>query len=230
MRPVVHTLNFGRVPFRTAWEWQGELRRRKLLPDTDPMHDHRDVCLMLEHPPIYTLGRGADDKHVRFDSSVTGEDLIRIDRGGEVTHHCPGQLVIYPILDLRRYKQDLHWYLHTLEDIVISTLTRLGVEGATTIPGLTGVWVGNSKVAAIGVSARQWITVHGVAINVTNTLDGFSKIVPCGIEEKDKHVGRIVDFVKDTTVLDTRSAFIQSFQDGFGTTCQAVSGAKSPLL
>jgi lipoyl(octanoyl) transferase len=150
-----------------------------------------EAVLLLQHEPCYTLGRGADPGFLGFDPADPPAPLFRIDRGGEVTHHCPGQLVLYPVLDLQRHGADLHVYLRELEAVVIDLLAELGLEGER-IPGLTGVWLEGQKLAAIGVGARRWISQHGLALNVEADLAGFAQVVPCGIA--DRPVGRLVDW------------------------------------
>ena len=144
----------------------------------------QDVLLLLEHEPVVTLGRSATDKNViasRDFLAAQGVELFEVERGGDVTFHSPGQLVGYPIIDLKRHKQDLHWYLRQLEQALISTLGKFGVT-AERNTGYTGVWTGGRKIASIGVHARDWVTWHGFALNVNNDLSYFDMIVPCGID------------------------------------------------
>jgi lipoyl(octanoyl) transferase len=177
------------VPFSLAWRWQRQWQARLLA---DP--DGPGGLILLEHQPCYTLGRGADPAFLRFDPAESPLPLHRIDRGGEVTHHAPGQLVLYPVLNLRRHGADLHRYLRTLEQLVIDLLAELDLEGERS-PGQTGVWLQGQKVAAIGVGGRRWISQHGLALNVSCDLAGFQAIVPCGIA--DRPVGRLVDHRPD---------------------------------
>ena len=150
----------GPVPFERAWGWQRQLQARLL---EDP--DGSEALLVVEHEPCYTLGRGASTGFLGFDPTQPPLPLFRIDRGGEVTHHLPGQIVLYPVLNLQRHGGDLHRYLRDLETVVLDGLEILGLR-AERSPGLTGVWVQGRKVAAIGVGARRWITQHGLALNV----------------------------------------------------------------
>jgi lipoyl(octanoyl) transferase len=174
------------VPFARAWSWQQQLQARRLHDPAAP-----EAVLLLEHEPCYTLGRGADLAHLRFDPAAPPLPLFRIDRGGEVTYHLPGQLVLYPILDLRPRGADLHRYLRCLEDVVLDVCTALGLR-AERWPGRTGVWLEGRKLAAIGVGARRWISLHGLALNVDCPLAGYGAIVPCGIA--DRPVGRLADW------------------------------------
>jgi len=171
----------GRVPYADAALRQDELvaaRRRGAAPDT---------LLLLEHPKVITLGRGADPAHVLADEAAlraSGTELHECSRGGDVTFHGPGQLVGWPVIALRPERRDVHRYLRDLESALIALLADFGIEGGR-IPGLTGVWSGGRKVAAIGVRLSSgWITSHGFALNVTTDLTGFDAIVPCGIADR----------------------------------------------
>lgn len=183
------------VPFQQAWDLQRRWQERLLL-DSATGADAEAVWL-LQHPRCFTLGRGASEDHLLFDPEHPPAPLHRIDRGGEVTHHAPGQLVAYPVLDLRRRRTDLHWYLRQLEQVVIDVLQALGLQGER-IEGLTGVWLDQRKVAAIGVGCRRWITQHGLALNVTCDLEGFRSVVPCGL--KGRSVGRLRDWIPDLEI------------------------------
>ena len=164
------------VPFEQAWIAQRRWQQRLLDDATAPA-----AVWLLQHPPCYTLGRGASTQHLHFDPARPPAPLHRIDRGGEVTHHLPGQLVAYLVLDLHRHQTDLHWYLRQLEQVLIDVLAQLGLHGQR-LPGFTGLWLDNRKVAAIGVGSRRWITQHGLALNVSCDLNGFAQITPCGLE------------------------------------------------
>jgi lipoyl(octanoyl) transferase len=146
-----------------------------------------DAILMLQHAPVYTLGTASDEGFIKNgDTHASRIPTVRMNRGGEVTYHGPGQLVVYPVLDLRNYRCDIHWYMRALEEAVLVALAKVGVTGATREAATTGVWVQARKVAAVGVHARRWITQHGVAINVeARSLDGFAGIVPCGLEGRE---------------------------------------------
>ena len=183
------------VPFQQAWDLQRRWQERLLL-DSATGADAEAVWL-LQHPRCFTLGRGASEDHLLFDPEHPPAPLHRIDRGGGVTHHAPGQLVAYPVLDLRRRRTDLHWYLRQLEQVVIDVLQALGLQGER-IEGLTGVWLDQRKVAAIGVGCRRWITQHGLALNVTCDLEGFKSVVPCGL--MGRSVGRLRDWIPDLEI------------------------------
>ncbi|MGH7541275.1 MAG: lipoyl(octanoyl) transferase LipB [Gemmatimonadota bacterium] len=208
-RPTVHLVELGRVPYRDALTLQRRLAEAKVRGVLGT-----DFLLLVEHPPVITLGRGALASHVVLTEETLrerGVDRVEIERGGDVTYHGPGQLVGYPILDLGRFRRDLHWYLRRLEETLIRALGRFGLAGFR-VEGFTGVWVGDAppraadadgspgtiprdaagplivagrvrKIASIGVHASRWITRHGFALNVTDEpLDHFEWIVPCGID------------------------------------------------
>ena len=200
--------NYGIVKYTQAW-----LQQRSLVAERIANSELNDVLILLEHPPVYTLGTGSTLDFLKFDPQAAEYEIHRIERGGEVTYHCQGQLVGYPIMNLRYYRQDLHWYLRQLEAVVINTLANYGLK-AYRIPDLTGVWLEGKKVAAIGIKVRRWITMHGFAINVCPDMSGFKRIVPCGIA--DRPVGTLVEFIPDLTVekvrIDVAKAFAEVFQ------------------
>ncbi len=169
--------------------------------------------LLLEHPPVYTLGTGSDIKFIKFNLDKTDKEVYRIERGGEVTYHCPGQLVGYPILNLRYYRQDLHWYLRQLEEVILQTIAIYGLSGER-IAGLTGVWVEGYKIAAIGIKVSHWITYHGFAINVCPDLSGFGEIIPCGIANKP--VGSLRQFLPNISLMQVQQDLSRVFASVFG--------------
>jgi lipoyl(octanoyl) transferase len=164
----------GRMSFPDALTMQEQLVAEKRRD-----HSLGDELLLLEHEPVYTIGRTPNQSSL-LGAAHLPHPLFPINRGGQATYHGPGQLIGYPIIDLRRYGQDLHRYLRWLEDLLVETLAELGIN-ATTRNGLTGVWVENRKIASIGVGVRHWITMHGFALNVCGDLSPFDQIVPCGI-------------------------------------------------
>jgi lipoyl(octanoyl) transferase len=158
-----------------------------------------DTVLFLQHTPVYTLGTGSDPRFVKDNSNSNNIPVVRMDRGGGVTHHGPGQLTVYPILDLRNYKQDIHWYVRALEEVVLQALTRCGIDHAERQAAVTGVWVNDHKVAAVGVKCHRWITQHGFAINVRpESLCNFNGIVACGLE--GRQVGCVADSIPNVTM------------------------------
>ena len=197
----------GRVPYPQAWDYQRSLVQARI---TNPAL--MDQLLLLEHPPVYTLGAGANPAFVQF-SPEAGYELHRVERGGEVTYHCPGQLVGYPILNLRHYQTDLHWYLRQLEAMILQVLARYDLPGER-IEGLTGVWVNGYKVAAIGIKVSRWITMHGFALNVCPDLAGFRQIIPCGIRQRP--VGSLAQFLPAITLEQVRQDTAIAFAEVFG--------------
>jgi lipoyl(octanoyl) transferase len=199
--------NQGLTPYIDALNWQ-----RSLVAERIKDKSLDDVFILLEHPPVYTLGQGANSEFLKFDIDHNIYEVHRIERGGEVTYHCPGQLVGYPILNLQRYYKDLHWYLRQLEQVIINTLYTYGLRGER-ISGLTGVWVEGRKVAAIGIKVSRWITMHGFSLNVCPDMTGFERIVPCGIS--DKSVASLTEWIPDITCDLVRATIVESFAEVF---------------
>ncbi|HSY84902.1 MAG TPA: lipoyl(octanoyl) transferase LipB [Gemmatimonadaceae bacterium] len=170
--------NLGLAPYAETLARQRELAAARIQGTIG------DQLLLCEHPPVVTLGRTAKSQHVTTPLPA-GVELFEVERGGDVTFHGPGQLVGYPIIDLSQHKRDLHWYLRELEATLIDALATFGIP-AKPRAGLTGVWTeGDRKIASIGVHARQWVTWHGFALNVTTNLSYFDLMVPCGIQGVD---------------------------------------------
>jgi len=199
--------NYKLIKYNQAWSYQRSLLAAKIK---NPLLD--DVLILLEHPPVYTLGTGSTVDFLKFDPQQSEFEIHRIERGGEVTYHCPNQLVGYPILDLRYYQQDLHWYLRQLEAVIIKTLASYGLD-AYRVDKLTGVWLEGKKIAAIGIKVKRWVTMHGFALNVCPDLSGFKQIVPCGIA--DKPVGSLKEFMPNITVEQVRIEVAKAFAEVF---------------
>ena len=195
-----------------AWQWQRRWQQRLLDAASDGRPAPPELVLLLQHPACYTIGRGADLAHLHFDPEDPPAPLFRLDRGGEVTHHLPGQLVVYPVLDLRRHRCDLHWYLRQLEGVVLDLLQQLGLQGERR-EGLTGVWLDGCKVAAIGVGAKRWVTQHGLALNVSCPLAGFDAIRPCGLQLP---VGSLVQWQAELTVAALQQPLAEALTARFG--------------
>ena len=173
------------VPYMTSWRWQQGLLAHRTSGMGAARASLRDVVISLEHPHVYTLGRSATAAHLLFDpaSGAVDAEVHTVERGGQVTYHGPGQLVVYPLLNLTRFSRDLHWYVRTLEDTIIGALAHFGLEGSRS-QGFPGVWVGSRKIAAVGMACSKWVTSHGLALNVQPDLRYFQHIVPCGIEDR----------------------------------------------
>ena len=176
MGKELYLLNLGLEPYNQALDLQHRLvaaRREGRI---------EDVLILLEHPPVITLGRRGDESNIvasRELLACLGIEVHRVERGGDVTYHGPGQLLGYPILDLRGYRQDVGWYMHSLEEVLIRALADFGVE-AGRLEGRIGVWVGDKNIAALGARIEEWITYHGFALNVSPDLSHFDFIIPCG--------------------------------------------------
>ena len=184
----LHVRWLGRTEFDDALALQEKIVAKKR---EDP--SHADELLLLEHEPVYTIGRTPNQSSLLGGAHLP-HPLFAINRGGQATYHGPGQLMGYPIIDLRRYGQDLHRYLRWLEALLIDLLAEHGI-GASRRESLTGVWIGDRKIASIGVGVRYWITMHGFALNVCGDLSPFDHIVPCGINNvmmtsMEKETGR----------------------------------------
>jgi lipoate-protein ligase B len=178
------TLFLGRVEYTDALELQRDTALRRALGETP------DTLLLLEHPPVFTTGRRGPGDNLRLPVEMLGAPLVETDRGGDITFHGPGQLIAYPIIDLRANGLTVVSYVRALEAAVIQTLRAYGIHGETEC-GLTGVWAGRDKIAAIGVHAGKpagpagaWVTTHGLALNITVDLAWFARIVPCGIPDR----------------------------------------------
>ena len=187
----------GLIDYQQAWDYQQQLfdeivAQKMANRQNDLQNPTSNYLITCEHPPVYTLGKsGSDDNLLLNEEQLKsiGATYHKINRGGDITHHGPGQLVVYPILDLENFFTDIHLYLRNLEEAVINMLAKLGIE-AGRFPGYTGVWIEPDKptarkICAMGVKCGRWVTMHGIALNVVNDLKYFDYIVPCGIKDKD---------------------------------------------
>jgi lipoate-protein ligase B len=176
----LYVTDLGVMPYADALALQRDAARARLSGALD-----HDLLLVVQHAPVITLGRSTKAGNLLASHELLaarGVELFEVERGGDVTFHGPGQLVGYPIVNLERHTLDLHWYLRQLEEAMIRSLAAFGIDGARE-PGKTGVWVRDRKIASIGVHARQWVTWHGFALNVTTDLSYFDLMVPCGIPD-----------------------------------------------
>jgi len=192
----------GLVPYVPTWDLQEQLladtlkiksANRQAETMGEPLQPTPNHLLFCQHPPTYTLGKSGKPEHLLLDEAALaahGATFHRINRGGDITFHGPGQLVAYPLLDLDNFRADIHWYLRALEEAVIATLADYGLR-AGRIAGLTGVWLdweagaaNPRKICAMGVRCSRWVTLHGLALNVNTDLSYFGYIVPCGITDK----------------------------------------------
>ncbi len=173
MGTSINILDLGRMSYNSAWDIQKNYHQKVLTGK------EQDTLILVEHEPVYTLGKNANDNHL-LQSASEEIKVYRIERGGDITFHGPGQIVVYPILDLNRYIKSVSWYMRTLEKIIIDTLSDFKIK-AELKDGLTGVWVGDEKIGAQGVRISRWVTMHGLALNVNTDLKYFDGIIPCGI-------------------------------------------------
>ena len=213
------------MPYAEALELQRHIARDRISGALS-----QDVLLLVEHPPVVTMGRAAKEKHLvaspEFLASK-GVELFEVERGGDVTFHGLGQLVGYPIMDLKRHRQDLHWYLRKIEEALINSLADYGIP-AERNPKFTGVWTRGKKIASIGVHAREWVTWHGFALNVTTDLSYFDLIVPCGIDGVVMtSIARELG-VENVSAQDVRDRVSAKFAQAFDLT--AVMTSRAALL
>ena len=205
MNATIHrgttVIDLGLIDYKEGWDYQTKLfndilqikAQNRDLP-TNSQLETRNYLLLCEHPNVYTLGKTGDEKNLLIpleqltDINAT---YYPINRGGDITYHGPGQLVVYPVIDLENFFTDIHKYMRALEEAVIQALAHFNIQGSR-ISGLTGVWVdvdrAPRKICAFGVKTSRWVTMHGLALNVNTNLDYFSHIIACGIDDKDKGV------------------------------------------
>ena len=213
MNKKTHFIHLGLKDYQEAWDYQEELFKETVdqkianrkLPE-DQKKETRNTLIFCEHPHVYTLGKSGDENHLLANSAFLKEKnatFYKINRGGDITYHGPGQIVGYPILDLDHFFTDIHKYLRFLEEAVIMTLKEYDILSGR-ISGLTGVWIDYEheqkarKICALGVKSSRWVTMHGFAFNVNTNLEYFNYIVPCGIQDKAvtslaKELGREID-------------------------------------
>lgn len=193
VRKSIIVRDLGFMPYKKAWDIQKDMHQKRMDDQI------KDTLLFVEHSPVYTLGKNANRDNL-LTSHPTDADVVQIDRGGDITWHGPGQLVGYPIVDLRNYKLNVKSYVHTLEEILIKTLDTFDIN-ASRKAGLIGVWVDDEKIAALGVKISRWITMHGFALNVHPDLSYYKGIIPCGISEYG--VTSMENILEDKVEMDT---------------------------
>ena len=172
----VNTMNLGKRSYGEVWNLQKKMQIKRMAGEID------DLLILVEHDPVYTLGKNADVNHLLQSRDRTIE-VFNVERGGDITFHGPGQLVGYPIIDLANDKKSVSWYMHSLEQVTIEVLSEFEIS-AKRVKGLTGVWVGDKKIAAQGVRLTRWVTMHGFSINVNTDLSYYNGIIPCGIFDR----------------------------------------------
>ena len=205
---IIDVLDLGLSPFKEVWDLQKELVKKRQYGQI------KDTLILAEHEPVYTLGKNANENHI-LQNSPRDVKTYQIERGGDVTFHGPGQLVGYPILDLHNYKKSISCYMRGLEQLIIDTLDEFTVT-ADRKDGLTGVWVGDEKIAALGVRVTRWITMHGFSLNVAPDLTYYSGIIPCGIFEYG--VTSMAKLLTDEVAVDSvKQVLIEKFMNQFQT-------------
>ena len=205
---IIDILDLGLSPFKEVWDLQKELVKKRQNGQI------KDTLILAEHEPVYTLGKNANENHI-LQNSPRDVKTYQIERGGDVTFHGPGQLVGYPIMDLHNYNKSISCYMRSLEQLIIDTLAEFRVT-AERKDGLTGVWVGDEKIAALGVRVTRWITMHGFALNVSPDLTYYSGIIPCGIFEYG--VTSMAKQLTDEVAVDSvKQVLIEKFMNQFQT-------------
>ncbi len=221
--PEVIFKQLGLIDYKEAWDFQEEIFQNTIGEKIRIRNGETDLItknylLFCQHPHVFTLGKsGSEDNLLLNDSELTENNasFYKINRGGDITYHGPGQLVAYPILDLDHFFSDIHKYLRFLEQAVIDTLLEYNIEGAR-VEGLTGVWIEGDtprarKICALGVKSSRWVTMHGIGFNINSDLSYFSHIIPCGIDDKavtsmQKELGYELDFEEVSQVLKEKLA------------------------
>ena len=220
-KPKVNVLNWGLIDYREAWKKQGELLeevvRFKRHGGNYPSGQSH-YLILCEHPPVYTLGRSGSVDNLLIDETKLVEEGIefyKINRGGDITYHGPGQIVVYPILDLDCFITDVHQYVRNLEEVIIRSLAEFDIRGKR-VKEYTGVWIDdggveNRKICAIGVHLSRWVTMHGLALNVNSNLTHFGNIIPCGISDSHTSVTSMEREIGKKVELSTVRSTIQKY-------------------
>lgn len=226
----VRIQDLGQIDYQEAWDLQESLLRvnvgLKLAAGKLAAHkvDTAHYLLYCEHPPVYTLGKSGSEDHLLLDAKerdARGIAFYKINRGGDITYHGPGQITGYPIFDLEKMKPDLGWYLRTMEEVVIQLLAGYGLEGGR-VAGATGVWLGigtehERKICAFGVRCSRWVTMHGFALNVNTDLRYFDHIIPCGIRDKAV-TSMAAELGREIAMDEVKRVLSKNFQALFGLT------------
>jgi len=226
--PEVIFENLGLIDYKEAWDYQEKIFKETVnqkiqIRKGERTDSTKNFILFCEHPHVYTLGKSGDKDHLLLSDKDLAENnasFYAINRGGDITYHGPGQMVVYPILDLDHFFSDIHKYLRYLEEAVIQTLKTFGIESSR-VDGLTGVWIEGEtararKICAIGVKSSRWVTMHGIGFNVNSDLSYFSHIIPCGIQDKsvtsmEQELNRKLDMNEVMSVLKVKLAELFDF-------------------
>ncbi|MBK8403873.1 MAG: lipoyl(octanoyl) transferase LipB [Saprospiraceae bacterium] len=223
-RIEIHDL--GQIDYQEAWDYQTKIHNRLISEKRSQpgSADFPHVLILCEHPHVYTLGKSGEESHLKINEQGLGQiqaSFYKINRGGDITYHGPGQLVAYPILDLDRIFNDVHRYVRGLEESVILTLAEYGILGDR-LPEYTGVWLDPDndrarKICAIGVHLSRWVSLHGLALNVNTNLNYFKHIIPCGIQEENKTVTSIQkELGMAVEMAEIKQIFTSHFLHTFG--------------
>lgn len=225
--PEVTIINLGLVDYKKAWDIQEKyfkqaIDRKIAIRNGENLPPPSNYLILCEHPNVYTIGKSGKEENLLLSSEEVKSkeaSFYKINRGGDITYHGPGQLVVYPILDLDQFFTDIHKYMRYLEQAVINTLLKFGIQSSR-IDGMTGVWIDSAlpsarKICAMGVKSSRWVTMHGIGFNINTNLDFFSHIVPCGIDDKavtsmQKELGIEVD------MQEVENIIIEEFKSLFG--------------
>ncbi len=205
----LNVIDLGNCAYGKAWEIQKETHAKRVRNEVP------DTLILVEHPHVYTLGKNATAQHLIASQDYLkskGIEIYNVDRGGDITYHGPGQLVGYPIFNLKDHRESVSWYVHTVEDVLIQMLADYGIS-AERIDKLTGVWVGNQKIAALGMRVSKWVTMHGFALNVSTDLSLYDGIIPCGIVSKG--ITRIIDLEPNIQMEQVKRNIIEKFKTLF---------------
>lgn len=226
---TVDILDLGRAPYKQTWELQARIQQKlidqKRAEQKGSLNGERrnDVLLFVEHPHVYTLGKSGNISNLLRDKEELDQieaEFVKIDRGGDITYHGPGQVVGYPILDLDRYFTDIHKYLRLLEEVIIRVCAEYSVV-AGRMEKATGVWVGGSKICAMGIKCSRWVTMHGFAFNIHPQLDYFDHIIPCGIS--DKKVSSLTELTgRQISQAEIKQRLLANFASVFDVTLNPV--------
>lgn len=229
MKNRVNFINLGLIDYKQAWDFQEEIFKKAIDLKikhrdglTDELPEHQ--LIFCQHPHVYTLGKSGSEQNLLIGEAMLkqkGATYYKINRGGDITYHGPGQLVAYPILDLDQFFTDIHKYMRFLEESIILTLAEFGIK-AGRVEGLTGVWIDGGqpnerKICAMGVKSSRWVTMHGLALNVNPDLSYFNNIIPCGITDKavtsmEKELEQKIDFDEVSEVLKQKMAQVFDFE------------------
>lgn len=221
-RQQVDVEDWGLIDYQEAWDRQ-TVHHKALIQQKRANEDGlRSKLIFCEHPPVFTLGKSGSESHINWDEEeriARGLSYYKINRGGDITYHGPGQLVVYPIFDLDKFFRDVHRYVRSLEEVVIRTLSAFDIKSQR-MEGYTGVWIKgrpNLKICAIGVHLSRWVSMHGLAFNINTNLEHFEGIVPCGIQEDNKDVTSLSHLlgVDEVSLEKVKELMIHHFQEIF---------------